>query len=140
MSYHRMHLCYARDGKRILMDEHRFLMMKHIGRELDWGEIVHHKNEDKSDNRLENLEVVTRQAHGRIHPPSTHEWRPGMGNAGKKGTDNASSSDITEEQAREIKRRYLSKEGTIRQIAADFGIGHYTVVRIGKGQRWPHLE
>jgi hypothetical protein len=31
------------------------------------GETLHHKNEDKTDNRLRNLELLTRLDHGRIH-------------------------------------------------------------------------
>lgn len=31
------------------------------------GETLHHKNEDKTDNRLRNLEVLTRPDHGKVH-------------------------------------------------------------------------
>jgi hypothetical protein len=46
---------------------YRLVMERHLKRHLRTDEIVHHINGDHSDDRLENLQVVTRAEHARIH-------------------------------------------------------------------------
>jgi hypothetical protein len=47
--------------------EHRYKMENHLKRKLTTDEVVHHKNRDKLDNRLENLEVLPRDKHTSLH-------------------------------------------------------------------------
>lgn len=47
--------------------EHRVVMEMKLGRYLTENEVVHHKNEIKHDNRLENLELMEHGEHTTMH-------------------------------------------------------------------------
>lgn len=46
---------------------HRYLMEQYLNKKLLKNEDVHHKNGIKTDNRLENLQVIEKQSHGYLH-------------------------------------------------------------------------
>ena len=47
--------------------EHRKVMSDYIGRPLDDSEMVHHINGDKTDNRIENLQLMSWSEHNKLH-------------------------------------------------------------------------
>ena len=53
--------------KGLYIYEHRFLMEQKFDRFLRSDEIVHHINGNKIDNRIKNLEILTKQNHIKYH-------------------------------------------------------------------------
>lgn len=51
------HPCATKAG---YVPEHRFVVMENIGRLLTKEEIIHHINGNKLDNRIENLQIISR--------------------------------------------------------------------------------
>ena len=46
---------------------HVRVMSEHLGRPLKKGELVHHKDGNKKNNHISNLQIVTRSEHATIH-------------------------------------------------------------------------
>lgn len=63
-----MYRCKKIAGRKI--DTHRYIMEQLLGRSLASDEIVHHKDGNKLNNSLDNLEVMSRSEHTKLHMAS----------------------------------------------------------------------
>ena len=61
-------------GDRKLM--HRYVYEKEVG-PIPEGYDIHHINEDKSDNRIENLECLSKADHTRLYSPHNNQYTKG---------------------------------------------------------------
>ena len=57
--------CITVNGKQVRL--HRHLMQQKLGRQLGSNELVHHKDGDKHNNEISNLEITTRGKHMKHH-------------------------------------------------------------------------
>lgn len=62
------------DGSKRTVLQHREVVEQSLGRRLASTEIVHHRNHDKTDNRLDNLEVLSNSDHASHHAQRPIEW------------------------------------------------------------------
>lgn len=62
----RKYISIVRDGKRTSMSYPKWLMEQHLGRKLLDDETVDHINRDKTDDRIENLQILDRINHSKL--------------------------------------------------------------------------
>lgn len=88
--------------------------------------VVNHKNGRKSDNRLENLEWITRR----------ENQRHACAVLGKCSGENHGRSVLTEEQVKQIRARYVGTRGQQTALAREFGVTQGAIGHILRGVTW----
>lgn len=120
------------NGKK--MDEHRYVMEQHLGRKLRRDEVVHHKDGDKRNNKIENLELIPLQEHSRMHRAGnavSDETREKISES-LKGRPSP-RRELTQEQVDKINQMHSQGLRQI-EIANILGVNTWTIGRIVRGE------
>ena len=115
---------------------HVVLMEQVLGRPLEKNEVVHHINGDKRDNSLENLQVMDRGEHTRMHTSGvspTPEMIDKLRNA-LKGRP-AHNRKFSREQVRVIAER-LKKGEHLTVIAREYDCNFTSISKIRDGKAY----
>ena len=116
-------------GERISL--HRLIATKYLP-VIDGKKYINHKNGDKLDNRVENLEWCTMSENVK------HAFDTGLKNASinpSKGEDN-NNSKLTDELVVDILK---NSNLTYSEIANKYGVSKSTIKHIFRGRTWKHI-
>ncbi len=117
------------------------IMEEKLGRKLTFNEIVHHKDGNSDNDDPNNLEVMTRSEHAKLHltgrplPERQKEYLSTF----FKGKPNLSNTKLAMDDVTEI--RSLSQQGlSMRKIGKMYGVHHNTISRLLSGKTLSYKE
>lgn len=119
---------YDGQGNQKKMYVHRLILMAWV-RMPKPNEEGRHLNDIPNDNRLENL-----------------AWGSGTDNAADKRRngglpigERVPSHKLTDSQVLEIREKYRRGLSS-RDLSAEYGVAHTTILKIARGQKWKHIS
>lgn len=118
-----------------LIDRHRLVMERKLGRKLESWEIVHHRDDNTKNDHPDNLELTTRSEHAKHHirAGDNESFRI----ASPVGVDHYMAK-LTETQVRDIRTRLGSgAKGTA--LAKEYGVHHTLIYQIKSRKIWKHI-
>jgi len=119
----------CRDGEQQHKLVHRLVAEAFLPRSPGNNE-VNHKNGDKADNRVENLEWVT-SSENRKHAIET--LGTGLGSAN-------GNSKLTDRKVHQIRKLYATGKHTLAELAKMFDVALSTIGRVVRGDSWAHTS
>lgn len=108
---------------------HRLLALTYLSNPLNLPQ-VNHKNGNKRDNRIENLEWISQAKNVR------HAWRVGLNKAYPREGAKNPAAKLTEEQVRYIRKQLANPQASRVELCKVFGISYSTLKKIRNRSTW----
>lgn len=113
---------------------HRLVAMTFIGPPPSPRHEVAHNNGDRDNNAVSNLRWAT-------HAENVADtFRHGTGRIPVFHGQSHPRATLSDQQVREIRRRYGGRRGEQIRLAREFGVSHYVIHHIVRGETWQHLS
>lgn len=125
VGYHRLHL--SRDNHQRVIGVHRAVWESFVG-PIPPDKMINHKNGIKTDNRLENLELVTNRENIEHYKNNLLTYR------GEK----VNTSKLNGNKIRKIREKFENGYSASR-LMRDYGVSRTTIQRIVKRKSWRHI-
>lgn len=121
-------LVLCKDSIRWTIMVHLLVARAFLGEPPNPKDTVNHKDFDKANNRIGNLEWISHADNNRYSARSIPRNR-----------GEANHSKLKEHQVREIRRRWLKRE-TLTALGKEFGVSLQTCSAIVKRTKWAYLK
>lgn len=116
--------------------KHVVTMERHIQRRVTKNEIVHHLNEIRNDNRIENLELMTRSEHSALH--ARNRVKKGTNYDISKQARRGEQNNASVLKAEDVKNILMDKSKR-KDVARKYGVSESCIKHIRAGRTWNHL-
>ena len=124
---------------------HRLIVENYLGRLLEDDECVHHKDENKLNNVISNLELCNKKAHHDYHKKKDvinyiAKSAKTQRDLGIQKGENNPHSILTEKDVIEIRALLSENKYTYKQIGNKYNVSERCIGKIKRRETWKHIQ
>jgi DNA-binding transcriptional regulator YiaG len=119
-------------------DEHRHKVEQKLGRKLSFNEVVHHKDRNKANNSDDNLEIIARADHSRLHMKGSKRKPETIEKLRIINRELRTNAKLSAIQVKEARQR-LSEGMKQIEVARMFNVSKFVVSRLANGKAYHYL-